>query len=146
MFDKLLVCLDGSEPARKALQAGLELADRFGGEVLCLSVFDPAPLHAVGAMTPGAVISTGEINRQSDEWHAFVEGTVAPVWQEARAPVRVLREYGSPMEKIVQVAKQENVGMILIGSRGIGGFQRLLLGSVSEGVAHHAPCPIMVMR
>jgi nucleotide-binding universal stress UspA family protein len=55
-------------------------------------------------------------------------------------------EVGHPVDTILHVAKDRGADLIVLGSRGLGGFKRLLLGSVSNGVLHHAPCPVLIVR
>ena len=62
---------------------------------------------------------------------------------ETRPPVTVLAVIGAPGEEILGAAKDAD--MIVVGSRGAGGFKKLLLGSVSTHVTHHAHCPVVVI-
>ena len=56
------------------------------------------------------------------------------------------REIGHPVDRIVSVAKDEKSDLIVMGSRGLGGWNSYLLGSVSDGVLHHAHCPVLIVR
>jgi nucleotide-binding universal stress UspA family protein len=53
---------------------------------------------------------------------------------------------GDPAEVIIQVANEQQADLIVVGSRGLTGIQRFLLGSVSSKVSHHAPCSVMIVR
>jgi nucleotide-binding universal stress UspA family protein len=59
---------------------------------------------------------------------------------------QLLRGEGGPAEKIVQLAKEEEVDLIVIGSHGRRGMSRRLMGTVAEAVARGAPCPVLIMR
>lgn len=53
---------------------------------------------------------------------------------------------GRPDEQIVALAEEIGVGLIVMGSRGLGGLRRLLMGSVSDSVVRHAHCPVLIVR
>jgi nucleotide-binding universal stress UspA family protein len=60
-------------------------------------------------------------------------------------PIREMA-MGRPERTLVRVAERDEVDLVVVGHRGIGGVTRALLGSVSEHVAHHAPCSVMIVR
>ena len=62
------------------------------------------------------------------------------------AVVQAHLKIGGPVEEIVALAEETGAGLILLGSRGLGGVGRALMGSVSEFVARHAHCPVLVVR
>jgi nucleotide-binding universal stress UspA family protein len=146
VFETILICLDSSESARKELLTGLEISEKFLSSVICLSVYDQSCLHAVGAFTPGAVVSDEVVSDHAAAWHASVERCAVLHWRQARVPVRLLRDTGDPVELIVETAKREHAGLIVMGSRGKSDFAKRLLGSVSDGVLRLAPCPVMIVR
>jgi nucleotide-binding universal stress UspA family protein len=141
MYQKILVGVDGSACARNAARIDAEIALKFDAALLLVAVFDPSPLYAIGAVHAGAIISEQAIRQQEVEWHDDVEQKVRDTLKRQPLPVRFLRETGGPVEKIVQTAKRAEADLIVLGSRGQGGFPRLLLGSVSDGVLHHASAP-----
>ncbi|HZP80897.1 MAG TPA: universal stress protein [Chthonomonadaceae bacterium] len=146
MFQKILVGSDGSEDALKAARTAAEIAVKFDGEIVLVTVFNPAPLLASGALTSGAVISTETVYQAAEEAQVAVEARTGKVLAEAGARYTARRELGHPVDKIVRVAEEEQADLIVLGSRGLGGFQRFLLGSVSDGVLHHAHCPVLIVR
>lgn len=143
---KVLVGYDGSEHANGAIRVGAEFAEKYGGELLLLAVFNPAALYAIQAFTPAAVLTQHMIEKDALTWQEGVEKSVKDILTSQQTDYRFLREIGNPVEKILAVAEREKVDMIVVGSRGRGGFERLLLGSVSDAVVHHAPCSVLIVR
>lgn len=146
MFQKILVCSDGSEDALDAARTAAEIGVKFEGEMVLIIVFDPAPLLVAGALTRGAVISMETIYRAAEEAQAAIEARTGKVLEEAGARYTARYELGHPVDKIVSVAEEEKADLIVMGSRGLSGIKRFLLGSVSEGVLHHAHCPTLIVR
>ncbi|HLJ57327.1 MAG TPA: universal stress protein [Chthonomonadaceae bacterium] len=147
MFSKILVCSDGSPKALEAARDAAQLARKFGSEVVLLSVFDPSVVPAATLGIPGGVLET-TVNSgcYADETQTAVEHETGKMFQEAGVQFRARRELGHPVDRIISSAHDEAVDLIVIGSRGIGGYERLLLGSVSEGVLRHAHCPVLAVR
>jgi len=146
MFQKLLICSDGSDNALDAAQLGVVLAKHLGAEALALQVCE-APSLVFTQAGPGSVIASREITEEyvriqaqlhQERMHPLLEGT--------GVSFRILQETGHPMGGIVHVAEREHVNLIVMGSRGLHGIKEFFLGSVSRGVLHHAPCSVLVVR
>lgn len=145
MFEKILVCSDGSEHALKAAEAAVKLADKFNSKVTLINVFSPhvQPVFAGPDATPYYWDAPeGAIERAQEA----VERRTGKVFDNAGIKYSCIREQGHTVDRIIEVAEHENVDLIVIGSRGLGGFTRLFLGSVSDAVLHHAHCPVLVVR
>ena len=80
-----------------------------------------------------------------DESPPELEPSVIAVSSLGVAPIREMA-MGRPERTLVHVAERDEVDLVVVGHRGIGGVTRALLGSVSEHVAHHAPCSVMIVR
>lgn len=134
----VVVGVDGSEASQTALRFGFEAASRYG-----------VPLHAIHTYLPPsepwladvrhdpAEIEAGERHRLH-EWLAPVREAYPDV------PVEVMVVAGHPAGRLVELAI--GATMLVIGSRGRGGFTGMLLGSVSQQVIRHAECPVAVVR
>jgi nucleotide-binding universal stress UspA family protein len=147
VFTKILVCTDGSAKAIEAASVAAQIACRFGSEIVLLSVYDPSVVPAATMGIPGGTLGT-TVNSGTfaEETQLNVEHETGRVFAEAGLPYRARHELGHPVDRIISAAHDENADLIVLGSRGIGGFERLLLGGVSEGVLRHAHCPVLAVR
>ena len=156
MFKRLLVALDGSENSARASQAALELAEKLKAELIVLHAIIPPALYYHTEISPeGPVIEPPTHEKEIDLYleyarrvgHGIVDGTVSEAKKRGIAVRADLPETtSSVVETIVNQAVGENADLIVVGTRGLGGFKRLLLGSVSSGVVDHAHCPVLVIR
>ena len=147
MFSKILVCSDGSDKALEAAAVAAEMAQKFGSQVILLNVYDPSVIPAATIGIPGGLLETTVSEScYAEEIQSGAEKSTAEVFQRAGVRYTTHRELGHPVDRIISTASDEKVDLIVIGSRGLGGFERLLLGSVSEGVLRHAHCPVLTVR
>jgi len=147
VFANILVPLDGSEGAARALDTALELTRRFGGELSLLCVFrHHSPLEASLSM----VRAGGPMNRPDDALKGYAGDIVADA--KARAieagvtPKEAIIKRGQPARSIVEFAKDRGIDAIVMGSRGTGDMEGLLLGSVSHKVTSLAPCTCVTVK
>jgi len=153
MFQHILICSDGSENAFRSACAGAEIAKRFGGRVTLMSVYNqaivPPPFGAApdpAGYTETVLEYTEELRRAAGELQDAMEKRTSKVFEEACVPYECIRAIGHPVEEITKAAKSRDVDLIVMGSRGMGTLSSLLLGSVSDGVLHHAHCPVLIVR
>ena len=140
-MDNMLVGIDGSPDSRAALRWAATVARARG-----------LPLHALWAWQypSDAVVSVGPLELAGpDEIARAVEAELRAVVEEelgeAAADVTLQVGRGPAAAALLTAARQGTV-MIVVGSRGLGGFKGLLLGSVSRQLCEHAPCPVTVLR
>lgn len=141
---KILVAADGSKDALLAAQATIDLTVRTG-----------AVLHVVHAwqnLRPGALpaMAMDEYSQAYEQWKREAGELLDEEAERLRSAGATLagahlRE-GCPAEEITRLAEELNVGLVVVGSRGLGAIKRLVMGSVSEGVVHLATCPTLVVR
>jgi nucleotide-binding universal stress UspA family protein len=138
-FTHLLVPIDGSDGAQKALDCALSLAGGVGAEVTALAVEGKLPAYAA------SLGEVDEVKREKDEYfHRVLEDAA----EQARARSVELKTGlvpGHAAEVITHYARAHGHDLIVIGHRGhfLGDY---LLGSTADRVAHHAHCPVMVVR
>lgn len=146
MFKKILVCTDGSASALEATRIGADLARRLGAEVVVLNVFPDfyADAAYLGAWTLTA--HQASLDRNAKAREEAIEKSAQPHFERTGVSCRFMQERGQPVQGILHVAAREKVDLIVIGSRGLSGLTELFLGSVSDGVLHHAVCPVLIVQ
>jgi nucleotide-binding universal stress UspA family protein len=136
----ILVGVDGSEQSKDALRWGDEEARLRGTGLVALHGW--APPFSVG---PGLVPMPVLLDVPEADVEAFLDGVLVEVLGEERSSTVERRVVQTPAALgLVEAASAGD--LLVVGSRGHGGFTGLLLGSVSQQVAHHAPCPVVVVR
>ena len=133
-YSRIVVGVDGSEGSVKALRHAIGLAQKFGStvEAICVWSFPVAYSPLPVAWHPDEAAQE-IVNQVGDT----VFGSTWPDWFTT-----AIRE-GSPAD--VLIARSTSADLIVVGSRGFGGFAGLLLGSVSAQCAEHAHCPVLVV-
>ncbi len=144
----MLVAIDGSEAAARALTYALSLAETCGAEVQIVSVVPP-----VESLMPRFSLTAPPIHYSLfiDEIEKRLQTILSEALQAAqrqqptlRVSTRLLR--GRPADTIVQAARDGGFDLIVVGSRGLSGVDELVLGSVSDRVADHATCPVLIVK
>jgi nucleotide-binding universal stress UspA family protein len=156
LFKKILVAVDGSESATRAANAALELADKLKADLIILhAVSPPSTVYKTGLPSMASMAPPPPSQSEIDEYYAYAKrvatGIMSGTISEAkRRGVKVKSEIvegvASTVETIINHASKENVDMIVVGTRGLGGFRKLLIGSVSSAVVTHASCPVLIVR
>lgn len=140
---RILVPMDFSEHADRALAYGGAMADRTGAELHVLHVVPemsfPDPYFAEAAEIRAMAKAAQERVPEALERH------IREVLGEG-AGVRSHIEVGTPAATIVQVAAEEGIDQVVISSHGRTGVERMLLGSVAEGVVRRAGCPVLTVK
>jgi nucleotide-binding universal stress UspA family protein len=136
---KILLATDGSEEAQLALSTAVDIATSTGSELHVVTVVGGRAYHIERPEIVDQLRQRGE--QMLDEQAKKVEEMGGKVSQ---AHVRLVEEHRD--QAIVDLAEELEIGLIVMGSRGLGGARRALMGSVSDSVVRHAHCPVMVVR
>jgi nucleotide-binding universal stress UspA family protein len=149
---KFLVPIDGSSASEHALNKALAFAGPLEAEIVLLTVVEPLSNYMPEVMMPtgdwvgwrglpdveleGKILNAGQILLQKSQ----------DTCQQVGVSSRIRLETGQPRDVICYVAKEENPDLVILGSRGLGSIERLMLGSVSDYVLHHCESPVLVVR
>jgi nucleotide-binding universal stress UspA family protein len=142
---EIVVGVDGSHHSRRALIWAMRQAAQQQAPLIALAV-RPDPVRPVTGIYWG-VHAYPEDSHNPEVARKAIEEIVEQARNEigATAPeVTVSVVTGDPAEELINASR--DAGLVVVGSRGSGGFASLLMGSVSSKVAHHAACPVVVIR
>ncbi|MFW6018743.1 MAG: universal stress protein [Halapricum sp.] len=139
MYDRILLPTDGSEEMTPAVDHAVGLAEHHDATLHALYVLDTASLNSLPMETSWDTISS----ILEDEGATALD--VVDDHAENVAVERQIAE-GSPSRRIVQYADDEDMDLIVMGTHGRGGIDRLLLGSVAERVVRTSPVPVLTVR
>ena len=140
MYNKILVPTDGSEFAKKAQKHALYLAGVSGAEIVAVSVTENNFVN--GLPLDDEVYQLNQIlNERSEENLKEFD----KLNEDDLKITHVVRE-GSPAKVILEVAKEEAVDLIVMGSSGKSGFDRFIMGSVADKVVNSAKCAVLVVH
>ena len=146
---KIVLATDGSREAQLAASTATDLATSTNSELHLLCV-------APGKLDPVYHIHEGSLRYET--YQQALEAVKAEAQEVLDEQVRKIREAGGSVKEahlrlgerrdqaIIHLAEEMGAGLIVMGSRGLGGVRRALIGSVSDSVVRHAHCPVLIVR
>jgi len=143
LYRLILVPTDGSKTAKEAATQAVNLALKFDGKIIAVHIIDSrfeATLEELGT-TQSHVFRLQQ--------HKIGEGYVQEILDIARkagAQAQSIVRVGIPADEIVKIAEENNADLIVMGTRGLTGTRRALLGSTADQVMRWAPCPVLVVK
>lgn len=144
MFKHILVPIDGSPTAQLAVAKAIGLAQAFGSKVTAIFVIDPYPFTGVG--TDFAYGQAEYLNAATAQANAAIK-TAKAVFKEAGVDVVTsVVESHTPWRGVVETAESVQADLIVMGSHGRSGLEKLVLGSVTQAVLSHTHLPLLVVR
>lgn len=146
---KILFATDGAKQSNAAIDMLKKFALDEGDEIKIVSVIDMA--------VPMAIDIYGGYLPDTTEFEKTAKENAARILEETAENLRshfknlnlnITSEvlFGSPESRIIETADDMKPGLVVVGSHGYSRWERLLLGSVSDSVVHHAPCSVLVVR
>lgn len=149
MYSRIVVGIDGSELATKALRHALELAKQTGGRLYVVMATEPSMMVVAGAEAIGA--GTGQMIAQLEESKAnFAKETLGEAKIVAEGAGQSIETFHVPSstaaDAILTIAARHDASLIVMGSHGRRGLGRLLLGSQAGEVLAHSTIPVLVVK
>jgi nucleotide-binding universal stress UspA family protein len=138
-FARMLVAIDGSPGGQKALETAIELARISGASLAALAVEGRLPAYAA---TIGEV---DEVKMQKDAFFARIARLAREQAAEQGIELDVELRAGHAAELIVRYAKEHQFDLVVVGHKGHF-LEDYLLGSTADRVAHHAHCPVLIVK
>ena len=135
LISKILVAVDGSETSSKAAEMAIDLAEKHGADLIALFIVAPN-------------VNFSEVFYLAKENGQKIVDEVknAALTKKLNVYAEVLFDVGSVPKAIVEYAEKNNVNLIVIGTRGISGIKRMLVGSTASEVVKYSHCPIIVVK
>ncbi|OOG56024.1 universal stress protein [Polaromonas sp. C04] len=144
MFKHILVPVDGSPTAALAIDKAVGLAKAFGSTVTAIYVIDPYPFTGVG--TDYAYGQAQYLTAATAEANEAIKGAKQAFEAAGIAVKTTLVEGHAVYKGILQTAESSGADLIVMGSHGRRGIEKLMLGSVAQRVVSHAHVPVLVVR
>ena len=141
----ILLATDGSEEGKLATQAATELSRDTGSEVHVVYVL-PSPAQLIGHHLYPDDVRESLIGGAERDAETFLKDQAEQIGSDGGKVAETHLRSGDPDKEILRAAESLGVGLIVVGSRGLGALSRALMGSVSDSVVKHAHCPVFVVR
>ncbi len=141
MFTKILVPVDGSDNSYKALEAALVFSEKLGSNISVVNVMEQVPItHIESEKLLSELLEAYKKENQE------ILSKCSDIAHQKGITIKTVHLQGNPAPVILDYSKKENFDLVIMGSRGMGKFKELILGSVSSKIVHHSPCAIMIIR
>jgi len=136
MIDKILVPTDGSAHSLRAAEYAAKLAAELGSKVSILHVSEYHP-H----------VRARELVHEEEKAAEAILSETNKVLEKAGVSAELMKlQFGHPADIICTVAERQKFDIVVMGGKGAHEIGRFMLGSVADRVAHHAPCPVLIVR
>ena len=140
----VLVAVDGSENSERAVRVASFLAKNTGAELTVVYVVCfPSSLYSAQAPVQLNKIE-GEARRDAEK--VVASASLVANKEGVQARTEIIEHMDSVVRGITEYAEKSGTDLIVVGTRGLSGFKRLVLGSVASGLVHYAHCSVLVVR
>ncbi|HLV89809.1 MAG: universal stress protein [Acidimicrobiales bacterium] len=141
-LNTIIVGVDGSEGAERAARHAVDVARTTGAKLYIATVVRPPEgWWGIGGAPPTPeALSTALIEGQKE----VLDNLVAALDLEG-VDYETLQDLGDPASRLIAIAEERNADLMVIGRRGAGLVERVIIGSVADRICHHSPCPVLLI-
>lgn len=141
MFTNILVPVDGSDNSYRALDAALLLSEKLSSNITVIHVMEQFPITHIGSEK-----LLSEVLEAYKKENQDILSKCSEIATQKGLTIKTLLLQGNPASVILDYSKKEKFDLLIMGSRGLGKFKELILGSVSGKIVHHSQCAVMLIR
>jgi nucleotide-binding universal stress UspA family protein len=142
---KILVPIDGSECSLNAARYAVKLAKDENAQVFCIHVIESVPYYGYAGSPPAIEQYYKDLEEKVQSWFGKVRD-IAKNEGIYELKTKTFSDVKSITGSIIDYAADNDMDLIVIGTRGRTGLKRFLMGSVANGVVQHAHCPVLLVR
>jgi nucleotide-binding universal stress UspA family protein len=144
LLSKILVPIDQSENATRALEYALRLAKLSAGSKVTVLCVVESIRHSSRQSHSNSIDQLEDLLEESAK--NYLDDISKKAEKEHGIKIKTMIKRGRPVNIIIDTAKSEDIDLIVMGSRGLGGFKEMLFGSVSHGVTNHASGSVLIVK
>jgi len=147
IFSKILVAIDGSEKSMDAADFAISIATMHNSELILIHVIPQEVKfgHASGIFGVVPPKLKEKVEQEAKRWFDKIRGKLDKS-DAISISTKIIATEKSAVAAIVEYAEDKNIDLIVVGTRGMSGFKKLLLGSIASGVVTYAHCPVLVVK
>ena len=138
---KILIPTDGSDYSIRAAEYGISIAKMLKAEIMVVYVMDTVVLDQIAKASEREDVEK-ELNQDGQQYINYILSLA----KKENVKAASLLAKGRPVEQIVNLAKGLKMDLIVMGTYGRRGAERILMGNVAERVIEYAPCPVLVLK
>jgi nucleotide-binding universal stress UspA family protein len=142
---RILIPIDGSECSLNAARYAVKLAKDENAQIFCIHVIESVPYYGYVGSPPAIERHYEDLEEKVQSWFGKVRD-IAKNEGISEIKTKTFSTVKSITESIIDYAANNNMDLIVIGTRGRTGLKRFLMGSVANGVVQHAHCPVLLVR
>ncbi len=146
MYATIVVGTDGSPTASEAVGRAAELAAQADAKLVIVSAYRPVDRSRLEAEMASAPEDIAHGINPEEDVAAHLEAAGDLARKRGVASIRTLSIDAAPGEALLEVAEQAGADLIVVGSQGMAGAKRFVLGSVPNRISHHAPCDVLIVK